>query len=166
MESQYFEHLVKCNVPILVKIARILSIAGEILFALLVPVSPVMGIAGCILMAAAFWFINREAGKEYEYIYVDGDISFDTIYNRSKRKTQCKTSWEEIKLVCKAGSPELEGYCQKNAPLRNYTSHDGNFQDVYALVTEKSGTPMVIYFEPAPEMLEMMCKKAPFKVKQ
>ena len=166
MESQYYEHLVHCKASIFMQIARVVSVVGFIISILLMPSSFFVGIIGCILMAVAFWFSNQEAGKEYEYVYVDGDISFDAVYNKSRRKTKGKTSWEETRLVCKAGSPELEGYRQKNAKIQNFTSNNKNSGNVYAIITEAGGVPSITFFEPAPEMLEMMWRKSPMKVKR
>ena len=118
------------------------------------------------MTAVLFWFSNQEAGKEYEYVYIDGDISFDAVYNKSRRQTKGKTDWEETRLVCRAGSPELEGYRQKNAKIRNFTGNDKNAQNIYAIVTEAGGTPVITLFEPADAMLEMMWRKSPSKVKR
>lgn len=165
MESQYFEHLVHCNSSA-AKIIRVIGVIGFVLSLVLIPISMITGIIACVLMAVVFWFSNQEAGKEYEYVYIDGDISFDAVYNKSRRKTKGKTSWEETRLVCKNGSPELEGYRQKNAKIQNFTSNDKNAEGIYALVTEAGGTPTITLFEPAPEMLEMMWRKSPSKVKR
>lgn len=166
MESQYYEHLVHCKASIFMQIARVISVVGFIFSILLMASSFLVGIIGCVLMAVAFWFSNQEVGKEYEYVYVDGDISFDAVYHKSRRKTKGKTSWDETRLVCKGNSPELEGYRQKNAKIQNFTSNNKNSQDVYAIITESGGVPAITLFEPAPEMLEMMWRKSPMKVKR
>lgn len=166
MESQYYEHVVHCKTSIFVQLARVISVVGFVFSILLASVSIIMGIIGCVLTAVLFWFSNQEAGKEYEYVYIDGDISFDAVYNKSRRKTKGKTDWEETRLVCRAGSPELEGYRQKNAKIRNFTGNDKNAQNIYAIVTEAGGTPVITLFEPADAMLEMMWRKSPSKVKR
>lgn len=166
MESQYYEHLVHCRTPFLMQFLRVFSVVGFVLAILFCAVSFLPGLGCCVLMAVLFWFSNQEAGKEYEYVYVDGDISFDAVYNKSRRKTKGSTSWEETKLVCRAGAPELEGYRQKNARVQDFTSKRKESQDVYALVTEAGGSPVITYFEPAPQMLEMMWRKSPSKVKR
>ncbi|MDO5409260.1 MAG: hypothetical protein Q4F21_02270 [Lachnospiraceae bacterium] len=167
MESQYYEHLVQCRPQPLMKLVKVISMVGFIFSLLMAPGALIAGIAGCLAMGATFWFSNREVGKEYEYVYIDGDISFDEIYNKSRRKTKLKTSWEETRLVCRADSPELNGYRQKNAKVQNFASRDkANESRVYALLTEKQGTYMIVYFEPAEDMLEMMWRKSPSKVKK
>ena len=164
MESQYFEHLVHCKASLLVQILRVLSVAGFVFSFILMATSIIVGIIGCVLMGLLFWYSNQEAGKEYEYVYVDGDISFDAIYNKSRRKNKAKTSWEETKLVCRTDAPELEGYRQKNAKVQSFTG--SNKEGIYALVTEAGGAPVITYFEPAQEMLEMMWRKLPSRVKR
>lgn len=166
MESQYYEHLVQCKPQVLMKVIRIIAVIGFIFSMLLIPGATIIGIIGCLVMAVIFWFSNQEADKDYEYVYIDGDISFDAIYNKSRRKTKAKTSWDETKLVCKAGSPELEGYRQQNAKVQNFTGNDKDAKGVYAIVTDNEGTLVITYFEPAEEMLEMMWRKAPSKVKR
>ncbi|MDD7389113.1 MAG: hypothetical protein PUG60_05535 [Lachnospiraceae bacterium] len=166
MESQYYEHLVHCKTPLSVQLLRVVSVVGFVFSFVLMATSAIIGLIGCVLMGVLFWYSNQEAGKEYEYIYVDGDISFDAIYQKSRRKNKGKTSWEETKLVCRAGAPELEGYRQKNAKVQSFTGKGKNEDGVYALVTEAGGTPVITYFEPAQEMLEMMWRKSPSKVKR
>lgn len=166
MESQYYEHLVNCKPQILMKAVSVISAIGFIISMLLISGSFILGLIGCVVMAVIFWFSRQESGKDYEYVYIDGDISFDAIYNKSRRKTKAKTSWEDTKFVCRANAPELEGYRQKHAKIQNFTSNDKDARGVYAVVTEKDGTPVITYFEPAEEMLEMMWRKAPSKVKR
>lgn len=166
MESQYYEHLVNCKPQVLMKAVSIVSVIGFIISMLLTAASFILGIIGCVVMGVIFWFSRQESDKDYEYVYIDGDISFDAIYNKSRRKTKAKTSWEDTRIICKAGSPELEGYRQKNARVQNFTSNDKDARNVYAVVTEKEGKLSIIYFEPAEEMLEMMWRKAPSKVKR
>ena len=164
MESQYYEHLVHCKASPLVQILRVLSVVGFVFSFILMTTSIIVGIIGCVLMGLLFWFSNQEAGKEYEYVYVDGDISFDAIYNKSRRKNKAKTSWEETKLVCRTDAPELEGYRQKNAKVQSFTG--SSKEGIYALVTEAGGVPVITYFEPAQQMLEMMWRKSPSRVKR
>ncbi len=168
MESQYYEHLVACKTPVLMKAARIFSIVAFVASLLfLMPNSLIIGIVGCVLMGVVFWLSNQETSKEYEYVYIDGDISFDAVYNKSKRKNKGKTSWEETKLICRSDAPELEGYRQRGAKEVDFTSGDAqNEKAVYVMVVEKQGEFKIVYFEPAPEMLEMMWRKAPSKVKR
>ena len=166
MESQYYEHIVRCKPSMAAKLLRIVSIVVFILSLLMFSAGILFALAGCLVMGGLFWYSNREAGKEFEYVYVDGDISFDAVYNKSKRKSQLKTKWEETKLVCRGNAPELEGYRQKNAKTQNYTSNMKPMKDVYALVIEREGVPIIVYCEPADEMIEMMWRKAPSKVKR
>lgn len=164
MESQYYEHLVHCKSPVLMQIVKVVSVVGFVFSLLLLGSSFIFAIIGCVFMGLIFWYSYQETGKDYEYVYVDGDISFDAIYHKSRRKTKAKTSWEETKLVCRANAPQLEGYRQKGAKIRNFTSGESHNEKMYALVTEQQGNPIVTYFEPAEEMLEMMWRKSPSKV--
>lgn len=166
MESQYYEHLVRCKPQVLMQVVKVISGIVFVFSLLLMMSSAFIGLVGCIVAAVIFWFSSREVGKDYEYVYIDGDISFDAIYNKSRRKTKGKTSWDETRLVCKKEAPELEGYRQKNASVQDFTSNDKNARGVYAIVTDSEGKSTITYFEPSEEILEMMWRKGPSKVKR
>lgn len=168
MESQYYEHLVKCKSPIVMQAVKVCSIAAFLISLLfIIPFSLIPGIAGCVLMAVFFWISTRETGKEYEYVYIDGDISFDVVYCKSKRKCKEKVTWEEIKRICPADALELEGYRQHGAKQVYFISGANKADEkVYALVVQRRENEMLIFFDAAPEMLEMMWRKSPSKVKR
>lgn len=166
MDSQYYEQLVPFKSSILMKILKVVSIIGIIISILFTAASLIGGLVGLVVMGVLFYFSNQEAGKEYEYVYVDGDISFDAIYNKARRKTKWAIAWDEIKLVCRADASELEGYRQKNAKIYNFTSKSDDDGTVYVLVSESGGSFTMTYFEPCKEMLEMMWRKSPSKVKR
>lgn len=166
MESQYYEQLVSCKANSIMKIINIMSIVGLVVAVSSILVSVMAASLGIVAMGIIFWFSRRQLNKEYEYVYIEGDIAFDAVFAKSKRKSKLKVKWEEIKLVCKANAPELEGYRRKNAKVREFTSQMNDINSCYALAVEQMGNYMIVYFEPVPELLDMMWKKGPSKVKK
>ena len=52
---------------------------------------------------------------DYEYIYVDGQIDFDRITGKSKRKTMLRIDFEQVEIMAPSDSSALDSY--KNMQL-------------------------------------------------
>ena len=114
-------------------------------------------VCGCFIV----WFWPR-FNMEWEYIFVDGQIDFDTISGGEKRRTRLRVDFEQVEVVAPYGSHALDAY--KHYKVRDYSSlrKDAKIYVVVAKISE-SGLEQ-IYFEPSEKMLSLMKEKAPRKV--
>jgi len=163
MESMYAE--AGCKVAntvksialrILVVLAVIITfvfatlLANKILFAL--------GIAGgCVVV----WFWPR-FNMEWEYIFVDGQLDFDTISGGEKRKTRLRIDFEDVEIVAPINSHALDPYHDKK--ILDYSSLKKDSRKYVIVVRLNEQGLSKIYFEPSDKMLDIMKMKSPRKV--
>lgn len=114
-------------------------------------------VCGCLIV----WFWPR-FNIEWEYIFVDGQIDFDTISGGEKRKTRLRVDFEQVEVMAPIGSHALDAY--KHYRVRDYSSlrKDAKIYVVVAKVSEEGLEQ--IYFEPSEKMVSLMKEKAPRKV--
>ena len=114
-------------------------------------------VGGCLLV----WFWPR-FNIEWEYIFVDGQIDFDTISGGEKRKTRLRIDLDEVEVVAPLKSHAIDAY--RHNKVRDYSSlrKDAKIYVAVAKVAEEGLNQ--IYFEPSEKMIELMKVKAPRKV--
>lgn len=165
MENMYAETAVKrINTPkvMVLKILIVFAVIFTFVFAALTGSRLLFAvgiIAGCLLV----WFWPR-FNVEWEYIFVDGQIDFDTISGGEKRKTRLRIDLEEVEVVAPLSSHAIDAY--RHNKIRDYSSlrKDAKIYVAVAKVGEEDLNQ--IYFEPSEKMIELMKIKAPRKVMQ
>lgn len=123
MSDLYREILVKPDHGSSDSLKKGLVIAGTVLVcAVGVLIHPLILLGGIILGFVDYAFILPRFDVEYEYLYVNGDIDIDVIYNKMKRKRVA--SFEKANLQCMAptGSDHLTEFRQKGIKLTDYSS--------------------------------------------
>jgi len=116
---------------------------------------------GLIAACLTVWFWPR-FNIELEYIFVDGQIDFDTISGGEKRKTRLRIDFEQVEIVAPKGSHSLDAF--KHYKVRDFSSGKSDAK-VYVIVAAVGENGLEqIYFEPSEKMVAMMKEKAPRKV--
>lgn len=165
MENMYAEATVKrANTPkaILLRALIIAAVILTFMFAAIIG-SRLLFAAGIIAACLIVWFWPR-FNVEWEYIFVDGQIDFDTISGGEKRKTRLRIDLDEVEVVAPVTSHAIDAY--RHNKIRNYSSlrKDARIYVVVAKIGEEGLNQ--IYFEPSEKMIELMKIKAPRKVMQ
>ena len=143
---------------------RALLIAGVILGVLLILLGGYFGIAGIVLVVVLIWLYPR-LNVEYEYVFVDGQIDFDKITGKSKRKTMLRIDMEQVEIVAPQSSHALDGYTYVQLVNKDFSSNDKNSKP-YIIIATVEDKKYQISFEPSEKMLAMMKQKSPRKIAQ
>ncbi len=163
MEGMYAEAGVKrANTPmsILLRIIIILAVVFSFIFAALVS-NKLMFVVGIAIACVVVWQWPK-FNVEWEYIFVDGQLDFDTISGGEKRKTRLRIDFEEVEVVAPLNSHALDAY--RHHKVRNYSSLRKN-ANIYVVVAKVAEEGLCqIYFEPTEKMLKMMKDKSPRKI--
>lgn len=115
---------------------------------------------GGLLFAFNLWPKFR---KEYEYIFVDGQIDIDVMYSGATRKHLRRFDMDKIEIVAPVDSPSLDGYKHLNLKPSDYTSRAKDAR-VFAIFLKGQKQQEKILFEPDDNFLTYMKKKSPRKV--
>lgn len=164
MNNQYIEILVKRNVKKEQQKRIIIAIAGmavAILAGLFTTISMFYFLAFLIAFAAYFMAIKYYV--EFEYYYMDGELSIAKIYNRARRKEILTLTDGTIKLIAPMDSAELQEFqnlkeidCTANEPMNI----------PYVVVYEDKGKLNALNIQMNDELFRELKRNMPNKVKQ
>ena len=161
MNETYVEWLVKKKTPSYMTFLKILTIMLAVCFI----------VAGFLIMPAlliglvfgvAAYFIYMNADLEYEYLYVDKELTIDKVMAKSKRKRVASFELDKMEIVAPIKSWHLDNYKNRNDKLVDYSSGEEKKPD-RRFVFYYEGKQKVI-FEPNEEMIKAMQMVAPRKV--
>lgn len=143
---------------------RVLLVLGVIIGAILMMLGSYMGIAGVLLIVAMIFLFPR-LNVEYEYVFVDGQLDFDRITAKSKRKTILRIDLEQVEIVAPEGSHALDSYTYADLVKKDFSSGDKNSKP-YIIIANADEKKYRIAFEPNEKMINMMKQKSPRKIVQ
>ena len=109
MSDSYVECLVKAKQPTWAKILKVLLIALTVLsclvmfvFIIFLPVALAAGVGA--------YFLNMYTDLEYEYLYLDKELSVDKIMAKSKRKRVGTYSLDRMEVFAPVYSYHLDNF--------------------------------------------------------
>jgi hypothetical protein len=143
---------------------RSLMIIGAVAGVLLMLLGGLFGILGIIIIVLMV-FLFPKLNIEYEYVFVDGQIDFDRISGKAKRKTMLRIDMEQVDIVAPEGSHALDNYNTVQFEKRDFSSGDKN-KKPFVIIANKENKKYRIAFEPNEKMLTMMKQKSPRKIAQ
>jgi hypothetical protein len=163
MNQTYAEAGVKRKDTPLTLFLRFIMIVGIVVGFLLILLGSLFSIAG-IVMAALLIYFYRKLNVDYEYVYVDGQIDFDRIISKSKRKTMLRIDLEQAEIVAPEGSHALDSFSNQTGYERKDFSSRSNTAKPYIIYAKASEKKLRIAFEPNEKMLSLMKQKSPRKI--
>ncbi len=111
------------------------------------------------MIFSVLWYVTTfHSGKEYEYSFCDEEVQFAKITNKSRRKTLCTYSMDEVIQVAPEGDRSVFSYeNDRQNKLVDYSSHRN--RPCYDMVVQRSGNVIVIRFEPDDDFLDAIARK-------
>ncbi len=162
MNDTYVEVMVKCKPSILMRVLQILCIvlaAGSFLFLLGLP-----GILLAVAFGVAAYFAGLQTNVEFEYLYVDRELTVDKIMARSKRKKVDKVDLGKMEILAPMNSWHLDEYKNRQfKKVADYSSKEKEQKPERRYVLIYEGEKKLI-FEPTKEMVKAIQTTAPRKV--
>ena len=161
MNETYVEWLVKKKTPSYMTFLKILTIMLAVCFIVVgFLIMPAL-LVGLVFGVAAY-FIYMNADLEYEYLYVDKELTIDKVMAKSKRKRVASFELDKMEIVAPIKSWHLDNYKNRNDKLVDYSSGEEKKPD-RRYVFYYEGKQKVV-FEPNEEMIKAMQMVAPRKV--
>ena len=115
-----------------------------------------------VAAAVGAYFASLYSSLEYEYLYVDKEISVDKILNKTKRKKAEKFELDRMEIFAPVNSWHLDNYKNRQFKTTDYSSGVARQPDRrYAMIYNGERK---ILFEPNQEMVKAMQAVAPRKV--
>ncbi|MDF2539581.1 MAG: hypothetical protein K0S76_2602 [Herbinix sp.] len=141
------------------RLLLILGIVAGFFISMLGSFFSIIGVAIIVVLGYLFPKLN----VEYEYVFVDGQLDFDRISGKSKRKTLLRIDLEQVDIVAPANSHAMDSYANIQSEKKDFTSRNANSKP-YVIIANVQNKKAFIYFEPSEKMITMMKQKSPRKV--
>lgn len=161
-QDTYVEWLVKRKDPGYAWPARI-ALGLACIFALFIAFAAVWGILLLAAVGVAAYFLWQTLSIEFEYLYVDGGLSIDKIFGKSRRKKLLECSKDELLIVAPSDSFVLKDY-EVNG-MKVYDCSSGNKGvKTHSLIYQKGGQRVKVVLEPNDKLLQAIRSTAPQKL--
>ena len=163
MNDTYVECLVKRQPkPILnvCKFALIFLTAVIGFFSVLV-FGSMIGFIAAIALGVGAYFVNVNSDIEYEYLYVDREITIDKVMAKTRRKRIAKYDVEKIEVLAPINSYHLDEF--KNRQTKNLDFSTGEPNAEHRFVFYYEGQQRII-IDPSAEFVKAVYNIAPRKV--
>ncbi len=155
MNETYVECLVqrkKDNVAYIMRmavyvVAALIAVSGIVIDPFLI----VIGIA----VAALGYFLCPAPDIEYEYLYLDRELTIDKVISKQARKRAAVYNLDNMRLFCKKNSSYFDAYKNRKLPVADFSSKM-NEEDVYALVITGNKGEEIVYLEPNEEFVDAL----------
>ncbi|HPU62923.1 MAG TPA: DUF6106 family protein [Mobilitalea sp.] len=158
MNELYAEAVVKRKDTFTTIGLRVLMIIGALAGFFLIMTGNLLSFLGVAILVAVFYFYPR-LSVEYEYVFVDGQLDFDKISGKSKRKTMLRIDFEQVDIMAPVNSHALDSYRHIQLEKKDFTSQNKDSKP-YAVIVNKDNKKLMVLFEPNDRMLDMIKQKS------
>ncbi len=161
MSETYVECLVKKKSNPAKGFLRILTIMLSVAFILLGFLFAPALIVG-LVMAVVAYFVYMNAELEYEYLYLDKELTVDKVMAKTKRKRVAQYDLNRMEIFAPMNSYHLDNFKNRTAKTVDYSSGEAKQPEVRYVMYYDSGERIVL--EPNQEMVKAIKNIAPRKV--
>lgn len=161
MSDVYVECLVPAKASGLVKVLRVVLFILTVLFffaMLLFPAAILLVIASGV----GFYFANLNSKLEYEYLYLDRELTVDKILSQTKRKRVAVYSIDRMEIFAPINSWHLDSFKNRNVKIVDYSVGQELQPDLRYAMYYEGGVKMIL--SPSEAMVKALKNVAPRKV--
>lgn len=163
MGETYVECLVARKPSITMKFFKILLIMITVVFLLLgVAMYNAVGLIIAVAAGVGAYFVSINADIEYEYLYVDKEISVDKVLAKSRRKKAGTFQLEQMEIFAPLNSHRLDSYRNAGGKVIDYSSGIAAQPERRYMMVCNGNTKVIL--EPNEELIRAVRNIAPRKV--
>lgn len=164
MDEVFVEQIVKRRISISGILLRMLFIFLTLAGLMSMMILGMLGFTIAILLGYATYLVWAYTSVEYEYSFLNGELSVDKIIGQRKRKSIANYDIKEAEIVAPFVSDAVVR-ASGNAIIKDYSTRTNN-NDVYAMIINNSNGKFKVVFEPNEKVLEAMYHVRPAIVKK
>jgi len=158
MTDVFKEQLVKRNPTSKDMMIKIALIAGVILvFVVSMALIPAFGMIVSVAAGFGAYIVIGRLKREYEYIFTNGELDIDVIYNRSSRKRVFTCNVRAFELMAHINDPRHQNSFSSTNEIKDYSTGIPSERSYAFLVNYQSKRQKII-IEPNDEMLAAIAK--------
>lgn len=118
-----------------------------------------------VAIIAVMIYLFPRLNIEYEYVFCDGQLDFDKIMGKVKRKTALKIDFDQVEMMAPENSHSLDSFKNAKLEIRDFTSGTKEAKP-YVIIYRDGEKAIKILFEPNEKMINCIKMKHPRKVAQ
>lgn len=163
MSDAYVECLVKAKTSLLGKFLKYFLIVLAVFFGLLMFMT-MNGLLFLLAIAAGVgvYFVNLFTDLEYEYLYLDKELTIDKVMAKTKRKRVAVYQLDRVEILAPIKSYHLDNYRNRTGKEKDYSIGFEEQPDRRYLMFYEGGEKLIL--SPSPEMIKVMKNVAPRKI--
>ena len=148
------------------------SVVGSMLKVLLIVIAVICFLGALIGIILAFipmilagvgaYFVNLYSDLEYEYLYLDKELTVDKVMAKSKRKRVATYSLDRIEIFAPIKSYRLDNFKNRDVKVKDYSIGEEQQPDLRYVMYYEGGEKIIL--SPSPELVKIMKNAAPRKV--
>lgn len=161
MSETYVECLVAKKPSALMTFLKFFLIMMTVVF-VLVGLIYYVGLIAAIVAGVGAYFASMNANIEYEYLYVDKEISVDKVMAKSRRKKAGTFSVEQMEIFAPLNSHRLDSYRNRDTKTVDYSSGIAAQPEKRYMMVCNGGTRVIL--EPNEALIKAVQTVAPRKV--
>lgn len=162
MSETYVECLVARKPSAIMTFLKFLLIMFTVVFLLFGLVGYIAALIVGIVTGIGAYFATMNANIEYEYLYVDKEISVDKVMAKSRRKKAGTFSIEQMEIFAPLNSHRLDSYRNRDAKTIDYSSGIAAQPEKRYMMVCNGGTRVIL--EPNEALIKAVQNVAPRKV--
>ena len=162
MSDTYVECLVKAGKSKTSKAIVIGLTALTVFFVLVMLFIHSAALLLAIVTGVAAYFVNLYSYVEYEYLYLDKEITVDRILAQSRRKRVATYSVDRMEVFAPIQSWHLDNFKNRDVKVVDYSAGEGQEPDERYAMFYEGGSKVL--FNPSPEFVKALINVAPRKV--
>lgn len=163
MSESYVECLVKAKGSMLFKVLRgVMYVLAVLAFLSMFLGTGVIGVILVLAFGAGGYYVGMLADIEYEYLYMDKEISVDKIYAQSRRKRMGTYTMERMEILAPIHSYRLDSFKNRQVKTVDYSIGTEEQPDLRYVFYYEGGEKILL--SPSEEMIKVMKNANPRKV--
>ena len=161
MSETYVECLVARKPSTVLSFLKILLIMLTVVFVLIGAIF-LPGLVVAAITGVGAYFATMNANVEYEYLYLDREVSVDKVMAKSRRKKAGAYSTEQMEICAPLNSHRLDSYRNRNLKTIDYSSGIAAQPEKRYMMVLNGDTKIIL--EPNEAMVKAIQSVAPRKV--
>lgn len=162
MSEIYVECLVKKESSTIGKLGRMLLIMLTVVFGILTLMGFVLAFIIALLAGLAAYFVYLYTDVEYEYLYLDKELSVDRILAKTRRKRIETLEVDRMEILAPIKSYHLDGYRNRTGKVTDYSIGREEQPDKRYLLYYNGSKKIIL--SPNEELVKAIRNVAPRKV--
>ncbi len=162
MSETYVECLVAKKTSTAKSFLKILLIMLTVCFLILGLAGLAIGLLVAVATGIGAYFAYMNADIEYEYLYLDKEISVDKVMAKSKRKKVGTFLVDQMEIFAPLNSHRLDSFKNRNLKTLDYSSGVANQPEKRYMMICNGDTKVIL--EPNEAMIKAIRNVAPRKV--